>query len=48
MRVLTLATVAVGLIGATNAMGQYVKDDPLNAEHINHLPKEVRAAVLAM
>ena len=47
MRVLTLAIVAVGLIGATSAMGQYVKDDPLNAEHIDHLPKEIRAAVLS-
>jgi len=37
----------VGLIGPT-ALAQYAKDDPLNAEHIDHLPKEVRAAVLAM
>lgn len=48
MRGLTLAIVAVGLVGTTNAMGQHFKDDPWNTEHIDHLPKEVRAAVLAM
>src|SRR5260370_33024942 len=30
------------------AAAQYLKDPPWNPDHINHLPREVRSAVLAM
>jgi hypothetical protein len=30
------------------AVAQYVKDPPWNPEHIDHLPPEVRSAVVAM
>jgi hypothetical protein len=43
-----MALVAVVLFGITGASGQRVKDDPWNPVHIDHLPAEVRNAVLAM
>jgi len=49
MRVLAM------ILGATassvicvNAGAQIIKDPPWNPDHINHLPSEVRSAVLAM
>jgi hypothetical protein len=48
MRIPIMAFVAIVLFGVTGASGQRVKDDPWNPEHINHLPAEVRNAVLAM
>jgi hypothetical protein len=47
MRIPILAFFAVVLFGVTGASGQRIKDDPWNPEHINSLPAEVRAAVLA-
>ena len=47
MRIPIFAFVAVVLFGVAGASGQRVKDDPWNPEHINSLPAEVRAAVLA-
>jgi hypothetical protein len=47
MRIPIVVLVAIVLFGVTGASGQPAKDDPWNAEHINHLPAEVRAAVLA-
>jgi hypothetical protein len=47
MRILTVASGAIVLIGA-GANAQHIKDPPWNPEHINHLPAEVRTAVLAM
>jgi len=46
MRVLITAFVAVILFGVTAVNGQRAKDDFWNPDHINHLPAEVRAAVL--
>ena len=42
-----IMVVALVLFGVTGTSGQHVKDDPWNPEHINHLPAEVRTAVLA-
>ena len=47
MRIAIMAFVAIVLFGVAGASGQHVKDDPWNPEHINHLPAEVRTAVLA-
>jgi hypothetical protein len=49
MRILTVAFGVIVLIGTgTSADAQHIKDPPWNPEHINHLPAEVRNAVLAM
>jgi hypothetical protein len=42
-----MALVAVVLFGITGASGQRARDDFWNPEHIDHLPAEVRVAVLA-
>jgi hypothetical protein len=46
MRILTMALGAVVSVG-TSANAQIIKDLPWNPEHINHLPPEIRGAVLA-
>ena len=46
-----IGTVAVGLsilVGGSPSFAQHKSDPPWNAEHIDALPPEIRAAVLAM
>ena len=43
--VVALASVVAGTTPA--ALAQFIHDPPWNAEHINHLPAEIRGAVLA-
>jgi hypothetical protein len=45
MRILTMAFGVLVLIGSADA--QIIKDPPWNAEHIDHLPPNVRSAVIA-
>jgi hypothetical protein len=44
-RVVAFASVVVGTTPA--ALAQFIHDPPWNSEHINHLPAEIRGAVLA-
>jgi hypothetical protein len=46
MRIVIATLGAVVLIGA-GADAQRIKDPPWNPEHIDHLPADVRSAVLA-
>jgi hypothetical protein len=49
MRIPAMILGAMALTGiSANAGAQIIKDPPWNPEHINHLPDEVRNAVLAM
>jgi hypothetical protein len=44
----TVACSVIVLIGTGMSAGaQFIKDPPWNPEHINHLPSDVRGAVLA-
>ena len=47
MRIPIMVFVAVVLFGVTGASSQRIKDPPWNPEHIDHLPADVRNAVLA-
>jgi hypothetical protein len=47
MRIPIMVFVAVVLFGVTGAGSQRIKDPPWNPEHIDHLPADVRSAVLA-
>jgi hypothetical protein len=48
MRISVLALTAVSLLSIPTAGAQVAKDELLNPQRIDHLPKEVRAAVLSM
>jgi hypothetical protein len=49
MRIPAMILGAMALTGiSANAGAQIIKDPPWNPDHINHLPPEVRSAVLAM
>ena len=49
-RLVRAAMISLSLSWGANsiAVAQYVKDPPWNPDHIDHLPAEVRRAVLAM